>query len=215
MAQYAEATEPEKAKRQIALLGKMLLYSVDHLTQEDHQTYDDLVEDLAAKADSKKKPAPAAQREGAPPDRPPAKTVKQKPDYRDYSQNKKLQGMKPEMVVRLFVECWDKQDFKQEYFCLSDDFQQGRRSQQTLEEYVASRYEKFSGRHLTGHIGKSVVDISAPIVEGDMAAVQVAERHSGKDEHTILYRTYSLVFQNTAWRIVNFKTNQTRVRKKV
>ena len=37
----------ELAKRQVALLGKMLLYSIDHLTEEEHHTYDLLVEELA------------------------------------------------------------------------------------------------------------------------------------------------------------------------
>ncbi|NUN95167.1 MAG: hypothetical protein HUU16_03245 [Candidatus Omnitrophica bacterium] len=210
------------AKRQVALLGKMLLYSIDHLTEEEHQVYDSLVEELASRADSKKEisiragvpsptpePAPKAGvdlRAAAPPER---------PDYSNIQQNKKLQGLKPESVVRLFVECWDKQDFKQEFFCLSDSFKQGNRSRQTVEDYVTHRYEKYAQRHLTGPLSKQVVEISAPVVDGDVAMVQVAERHTGKTEDMILYRSYSMVFENTAWRILDFKTNQKRVRKRV
>lgn len=198
-------TSQELAKKQIALLGKMLLYSIDHLTQEDHEVYDELVEELAARADSKHeisfKPTESS-------------ALGTKPDLSQHPLNRKLQGLKPEMVVRLFIECWDKQDFKMEYFCLSDQFRQGNRSRQTLDEYVTSRYDKFSQRYMTGPINKQIVDISAPVVDIDMSTVQVAERHTGKNEDMILYRTYNLVFEATAWRILDFKTNQKRIRKK-
>ena len=228
----ASTSSAELARRQVALLGKMLLYSIDHLTEEEQRIYDSLVEELAPRAEPAKierasQPAVAGARTGpagsfstpetyrasapSPPPTPRAPAM----DLKALPENRKLQGLKPEKVVRLFVECWDKQDFKQEYFCLSDQFQQGKRSVQSLEEYVNNRYERFASRHLTGPISKQVVDISAPIVDGDMATVQVAERHTGKDEDTILYRTYTLHFENTAWRIYNFKTNQTRVRRKV
>ncbi len=210
----------ELAKRQVALLGKMLLYSIDHLTEEEHQVYDSLVEELASRADSKREisvratapPTETAPKSGADPR---AAVTPDRPDYSNLPQNKKLQGLKPESVVRLFVECWDKQDFKQEYFCLSDNFRQGNRARQTADEYVAHRYEKFAQRHLTGPLSKQVVEISAPVVDGDVAMVQVAERHTGKTEDMILYRSYSMVFESTAWRILDFKTNQKRVRKRV
>lgn len=208
------------AKRQVALLGKMLLYSIDHLTEEEHQIYDSLVEELAARADTKKEISARAtsSHPEVPPVRQPsdprAPHPHEKPDYSQHPQNRKLQGLKPENVVRLFVECWDKQDFKQEYFCLSDQFKQGHRAHQTMEDYVNSRYEKYSQRHFTGPLSKQVVEISAPVIEGDMAAVQAAERHMGKNEDMILYRSYSLLFENTSWRILDFKTNQKRVRKR-
>jgi len=217
------SSREELAKRQVALLGKMLLYSIDHLTEEDQRVYDSLIEELAprteVRSDTRQRsdvPSQKARPRSAAEARPaaPAKRVPQA-EYRTLPENRKLQGTKPEAVVRLFVECWDKQDFKQEYFCLSENFQQGRRAQQSLEEYVNGRYERFANRHLTGPISKQIVDISAPVVDGDLAAVQVAERHTGKDEDMILYRTYELHFENTAWRIVHFSTNQTRVRKKV
>ncbi len=199
------STTQELAKKQVALLGKMLLYCVEHLTQEEHEVYDELVEELAAQADAKHeisiKPTEAVGPGG-------------KPDLSQHPLNKKLQGLKPEMVVRLFIECWDKQDFKMEYFCLSDQFRQGNRSRQTLDEYVNSRYDKFSQRYMTGPISKQIVDISAPVVDVDMSTVQVAERHTGKNEDMILYRSYNLVFEGTAWRILDFKTNQKRIRKK-
>jgi len=227
---------PDKAKRHVALLGKMLLYSINHLTDEERQNYDSLVEDLASIARTPKEfrdPQPQTQPTASA--RPAMATssgystvprqmsrmtsVPNEPvrtrDYSALPQNKKLQGSKPERVVQWFVECWDKQDFKQEYFCLSDNFKQGKRSQQSLEEYVNNRYERFANRHLTGPISKQVVEVSAPVTDGDMASVQVAERHSGKDEDIILYRTYQLVFENTAWRILDFKTNQKRVRRRV
>ncbi|MBW7939034.1 MAG: hypothetical protein H3C63_09575 [Candidatus Omnitrophica bacterium] len=197
----------ELARKQVALLGKMLLYSVDHLTQEDHEVYDELVEELAARADSKREISAKVAQETRP-------GGSEKPDHSQAPQNRKLQGLKPEMVVRLFIECWDKQDFKQEFFCLSDQFRQGNRSRQQLEEYVNSRYEKYSQRFMTGPISKQIVDISAPVVDVDMGTVQVAERHTGKSEDMILYRTYSMVFENTAWRIIDFKTNQKRIRKR-
>lgn len=220
----------ELAKRQVALLGKMLLYSIDHLTEEEQKVYDSLVEELTTRTDRRtdarpSTPSPARERSSVSPAQPPPATppsarssVPKTPsaaDPRSLPQNRKLQGLKPEAVVRLFVECWNKQDFKQEYFCLSDDFKQGKRAQQTLDEYVNGRYERYANRHLTGPINKHVVDISAPVVEGDLSSVQVAERHTGKDEDMILYRTYKLHFENTAWRIVTFLTNQTRVRKRV
>ncbi len=226
---------PDKAKRHMALLGKMLLYSINHLTDEEKTYYDSLVEDLASIARTPKdfrssqaepqsppasKPAASKSSTFGTSSRPAPRTaIAPQPvrtqDYSALSQNKKLQGTKPERVVQWFVECWDKQDFKQEYFCLSENFKQGRRSQQSLEEYVNNRYERFANRHLTGPISKQVVDVSAPVTDGDMASVQVAERHSGKDEDMILYRTYQLVFENTAWRILDFKTNQKRVRRRV
>lgn len=198
-------TTQELAKKQVALLGKMLLYSIDHLTQEDHEVYDELVEELAARTDPKHDLALKPSDVSLP---------GTKPDLSQHPLNKKLQGLKPEMVVRLFIECWDKQDFKMEYFCLSDQFRQGNRSRQTLDEYVTSRYDKFSQRYMTGPISKQIVDISAPVVDIDMSTVQVAERHTGKNEDMILYRTYNLVFEGTAWRILDFKTNQKRIRKK-
>ncbi|MCB9769988.1 MAG: hypothetical protein H6752_17450 [Candidatus Omnitrophica bacterium] len=226
-------TTPDKAKRQVALLGKMLLYSINHLTDEERQIYDSLVEELASVAKTPKEfrstqksaiPTQGASSSyayqsagnnrsipGAVP--PPVQTAPK--DYSTAPQNKKLQGSKPERVVQWFVECWDKQDFKQEYFCLSDNFKQGKRSQQSLEEYVNDRYKRFANRHLTGPISKQVVDVSAPVTDGDLASVQVAERHSGKDEDIILYRTYQLIFEKTAWRILDFKTNQKRVRRRV
>jgi hypothetical protein len=206
----------------------MLLYSIDHLTEEEQRIYDSLIEELAPRIESRAEPRPSAPpapsttprpAAGPPASAPPARSsVPKTPsaaDPRSLPQNRKLQGAKPEAVVRLFVECWNKQDFKQEYFCLSDDFKQGKRAQQTMDDYVNSRYERYANRHLTGPISKNVVDISAPVVDGDLASVQVAERHTGKDEDMILYRTYKLHFVNTAWRIINFQTNQTRVRKRV
>jgi len=220
----------ELAKRQVALLGKMLLYSIDHLTEEEQRIYDSLVDELTSRTERRGEarpsaPPPAQERPSvsAPSPSPTAtastrSSVPKTPsaaDPRSLPQNRKLQGLKPEAVVRLFVECWNKQDFKQEYFCLSDEFKQGKRAQQTLDDYVNGRYERYANRHLTGPINKNVVDISAPVVDGDLASVQVAERHTGKDEDMILYRTYKLHFENTAWRIVTFQTNQTRVRKRV
>jgi hypothetical protein len=212
----------ELAKKQVALLGKMLLYSIDNLTADEHGVYDSLVEELAARADSKREITnKATTQQPQPPSNKPHLQDRaisypyEKPDDSHSPQQRKLQGMKPEMVVRLFVECWDKQDFKQEYYTLSDRFEQGKRSEQSVEEYENERYDKYSNRHLTGPISKQVVDVSAPVVDGDMAAVQVAERHSGKTEDMILYRTYNLVFENSAWRIVTFKTNQKRVRKRL
>jgi hypothetical protein len=238
----------ELAKRQVALLGKMLLYSIDHLTEEEQRIYDSLIEELAPRADGRgvpmqpqaraaapsmpagaPKPAPsfpAAPRPGGAPGGgaphliPGSSPTPQGPrlsqnEIRQLPQNRKLQGAKPEVVVRMFIECWNKQDFKQEYFCLSEMFSQGQKGRQSLEEYVNGRYERFANRHMTGPINKQVVDISAAVLDGDMAAVQVAERHTGKNEDMILYRTYKLHFEDTAWRITNFVTNQTRVRKRV
>lgn len=91
----------ELARKQVALLGKMLLYSVDHLTQEDHEVYDELVEELAARADSKREISAKVAQETRP-------GGSEKPDHSQVPQNRKLQGLKPEMVVRLFIECWDK-----------------------------------------------------------------------------------------------------------
>ena len=217
----AVGSAAELAKRQVALLGKMLLYSIDHLTEEDQKVYDSLIEELAprteGRADSRARPSSVPQpvtSQSAPDPRATPQRASRS-EYKSMPENRKLQGAKPEAVVRLFVECWDKQDFKQEYFCLSDNFKQGRRSQQTIEEYVNSRYDRYANRHLTGPISKQVVDISAPVVDGDLAAVQVAERHIGKGEDMILYRSYDLHFENTAWRIARFTTNQTRVRKRV
>lgn len=223
----------DKAKRQVALLGKMLLYSINHLTDEERQVYDQMVEELAAVAKTSRsfQPTQPSQPVGAgvrTPSNPPSFSSPRAvgapmptssggglPDYSSLPQNKKMQGAKPERVVQWFVECWDKQDFKTEYFCLSDNFKQGKRSHQILEEYVNQRYERFAQRHLTGPISKQIVDVSAPVTDGDMASVQVAERHTGKDEDIILYRSYQLVFEKTAWRILDFKTNQKRVRRRV
>jgi len=213
------------ARRQIALLGKMLLYSIDNLSEDEHEIYDSLVEELASRADSKHEvnvraltPSAAGpshpQKEAHLEDRPIEYPKSREGDSHSLH-DRRLQGVKPDKVVRLFIECWDKHDFKQEYHCMSDRFEQGSRARQTLEEFIAEREEKHASRHMAGPMSKQVVDISDPIVDGDMAAVQVAERHTGRNEDMILYRTYNLVFEKTSWRILNFKTNQKRGRKRL
>ena len=119
-------------EEQISLLGKMLYYSADHLTTREREAYDHLVESLLRKVNQLR----AMEKRGSRPG-PIATASVNEAKYQ--AKRNALMHLRPEDVVKVFVDAWNKQDFETEFFCLARHFPSNKRKADTVEEYLRSR----------------------------------------------------------------------------
>ncbi len=190
-------------EEQIALLGKMLLHSVDHLTVREREVYDRLVESLTKRLSrlhrlerqtEKLKLAPGA------PDM----------DLRETDQSKKriVKNLLPDDVVRLFIECWNTGDFESEFYCLSRDSAKGARNTLPFQEYIASRKRKWQDRDLIGITQKRLIEVSSSEMRGNRAVIHCVEAHDTRQGGLTLWRQYELIYEDGGWRIIDFNTRR-------
>ena len=190
-------------EEQIALLGKMLLHSVDHLTVREREVYDRLVENLTKRLSrlhrlerqtEKLKLAPGA------PDM----------DLRETDQSMKrvVKNLQPDDVVRRFIECWNTGDFESEFYCLSRESSKGQRNTLPFQEYVAARGRKWEDRDLTGIARKRLSEVSSSEMRGNRAVIHGVEIHETHQEEILLWRQYELIYEEGGWRIIDFSTRR-------
>lgn len=190
-------------EEQIALLGKMLLYSVDHLTVREREVYDRLVESLSKRLSrlhrlerqtEKLKLAPGA------PDMDLRET--------DQSQKRVVQDLQPDDVVKLFIECWNTGDFESEFYCLAHESNKGGRNSLPFQQYVAERRRKWQERDLAGITRKRLVEVSSSEMRGNRAVIHCVEAHQTRQEEITLWRQYELIYEDGGWRIIDFSTRR-------
>jgi hypothetical protein len=187
-------------EEQISLLGKMLYYSADHLTVREREAYDHLVESLLRKVNQLR----AMEKRGSRPG--PAAPSSSVAEAQHQAKKNALMNLRPEELVKVFVDAWNKQDFETEFFCLARCFPASKRKGDTVQEYVLNRMKKYSDRLLVGPVMKKVVEISSSPVHGNKATVFCLELHKMPGKELSLQREYELLFEDAAWRIAEFHT---------
>lgn len=187
-------------EEQISLLGKMLYYSADHLTVRERETYDHLVESLLRKVNQLR----AMEKRGSRPGPAPASSSVAEAQYQ--AKKSALMNLRPEELIKVFVDAWNKQDFETEFFCLARCFPTSKRKGDTVQEYVLNRMKKYSDRLLVGPVMKKVMEISSAPVHGNKTTVFCLEMHKMPTKELSLQREYELLFEEAAWRIADFHT---------
>ncbi|MDX9753349.1 MAG: hypothetical protein RBU29_05270 [bacterium] len=184
-------------EEQISLLGKMLYYSVKHLTTREREIYDQLVEHLMRKVNQLRtleRIKSANEEEYSPLNA----QLRMKKDN--------LRQKRVEEVCRLFVDAWNKQDFESEFFCLSQSFPLNKRKTDDVHEYVLQRMKKYQDRHKIGPINKKIIEISGCNTHGNKSSVYCIEIHKMPDRELTLHRQYDFIFEDGAWRIADYNT---------
>jgi len=188
-------------EEQIQLLGKMLLYSVDHLSGREREIYDKMVEGLSKRIGRLQRLERQTER---------LKILPGEPDYdvHEPDQSKKhiVRNLRPEEVVRMFIETWNKGEFETEYYCLSRDCEKGGRKSTPFVEYVESRKKKWEDRDLAGILRKRMTEVSSSEMRGNRAVVHCVEAHTTAREEITLWREYQLIYEDGGWRVIEFVT---------
>lgn len=190
-------------EEQIALLGKMLLYSVDHLTVHEREVYDRLVESLTKRLGRLHRLERQTEKLKIAPGTPDM-------DLRETDQSKKhiVKNLQPDDVVKLFIECWNTGDFESEFYCLSRESNKGGRKTLPFQKYVASRKQKWEDRELSGITRKRLVEVSSSQMRGNRAVIHCVEAHQTRQEEITLWRQYELIYEDGGWRIIDFSTRR-------
>jgi len=190
-------------EEQVALLGKMLLYSVEHLTGREREVYDLLVESLSKRVSRLQRLEKQTERLKFVPgesDR----------DAEESDQSKKhvVKNLQPDAVVRLFLDCWNNGVFETEYFCLSRDSEKGGRNQLSFEDYIKNRKQKWQNRDIAGIIRKRLIEVSSSEMRGSRAILLCVESHQTPRDEITFWREYQLIYEDGGWRIIDFVTRR-------
>lgn len=212
---------PEKIieEEQLDLLGKMLLYSLDHMTGREREVYDSLVETLSQRVQRLRRLEHTAEkhRRGVTLKKPTGAAPVGNSDSPSSDNPKKLDVVKdksPGEVVKSFIEAWNFQDFETEYFCLSTLFKKGGRNHLTVEDYLRNRQSKYHDRGYAAPLTKSVENISSAEIQGSRALVDCIEIHDEATDVIHLHREYTLIFEDQGWRILDFSTKHKSFKRK-
>lgn len=192
-------------EEQISLLGKMLYYSADHLTEREREAYDHLVEGLLRKVNQlraleRRHTAHSGVGPGA-------------GDVSEAQRQRKksaIANLRPEEVIKMFVDAWNKQDFETEYFCLARCFPAAKRRAESVQEYVLHRMRKYTDRMTVGPIMKRTLELTCSPVHGNKTSVYCVETHRMPDKDLTLHREYDMLYEDNAWRIADFETVRSR-----
>lgn len=185
-------------EEQISLLGKMLYYSADHLTGRERESYDLLVEGLLRKVNQLRS---LEQRKTG--GSPISSNVE---DAQLQRKKSAIAHLRPEEVIKVFVDSWNKQDFETEYFCLAHCFPADKRKADSVREYVLYRMRKYADRMVLGPIMKRVSEVTSSPIHGNKTEVYCVEVHKMPDKTLTLHRQYELIYEDNAWRIADFET---------
>lgn len=186
-------------EEQISMLGKMLYYSANHLNKREREIYDQLVDNLLRKVSQHRQHNQAHEKMGAP------KVL----SARVEAKRKAIRNLRPEEVCRTFVDAWNKQDFEIEFFCMSSSFPISKKKSNDVGEYVYHRMNKYQDRHTVGPATKRLIEVSSSETHGNKTSVYCVEVHKMPDHTLTMHRQYELIFEDSAWRIVNFATIKT------
>lgn len=190
-------------EEQIALLGKMLLHSVNHLSVREREVYDMLVESLSKRLSRLHRLERQTEKLKMAPGEPDM-------DMRETDMSKKhvVKNMRPEEVVKLFVETWNTGDFETEFYCLSRECSKGGRNNTPFQEYVSSRRRKWENRDIAGITRKKLCEVSSSEMRGNRTILHCVESHMTLQEEITLWREYQLIYEDGGWRIIDFSTRR-------
>lgn len=197
-------------EEQIAMLGRMLRSLNTQLTPREMQVFDLLVESLNQRATRLRRLQRVTGRGYLQPSQD-TRDEETEYDARLHGKERLIKRKSPEEVVRAFVECYNSKDFETEYYCLSRDFSRGGRKPVDIRDYVHQREERMKDRSEVGFSSKEVKDISGALMQGDKAEVECVEVHHGEKENILLFRKYNLLYEDGAWKIIDFTTQKRSV----
>ncbi|MCC6545619.1 response regulator [Candidatus Sumerlaeota bacterium] len=106
----------------------------------------------------------------------------------------------PSMVVRTFVESWNKQDFPAEYHCLGEEML----GQLSMREYVSRRRtafvndKGFARRH-------EMLSVDEEKISLNIAKVGITRRDTTNNQSKERKEVYSLKKTNRGWKIVSYR----------
>jgi hypothetical protein len=190
-------------EEKLALLERMYRLSHESLDEKDEAAYRDLRRELARRVESVRILTDKVEYDHT--EKPPQSDRRTKP-VSPKAQTKPLSELEPEDVVRLFVSCWDAQDFQKEYALLSDTFRRAGEAPKTLEEYVKQRKAKYSARILSGQIAKCLDSIVGTQVSGTRALIDCIEIRKWHTSSAAQRRRYHLRQYSEGWKIDYFET---------
>ena len=192
-------------EEQLSLLGKMLLYAVDHMTGREREVYDGLVENISRRVSRLQR----LERQSERLKRIPATQGPVSSDLDDEPEKKKVVfDLQPHEVVKLFIESWNSGDFEEEYYCLSSRSEKGGRSITPIDDYLVNRKKRWEKRETEGIIRKVLTDISSSEIRGNRCMIHCLETHTTQQEDITLWREYELHYEDGGWRIVDFITHR-------
>lgn len=107
----------------------------------------------------------------------------------------------PVEVVKRFVQCWNRQDFREEYYYLSKELQL-----YPLEEYIANRqltfYETIKQNKERFPVTQQIKEILSTQVNDDQAIVECYKSERiGPENEIIYYQRYTLKKEDNHWKI--------------
>ena len=181
----------------------MLLHSVNHLTEREREIYDQLVEKLSRRISRLHRLERQTEKLKRLPGEPDA-------DVGEVDQSRKhvVRDLRPEEVIRMFVDSWNEGDFGKEFYCLSRECSKGDRRSTPFQEYVANRRQKWESRDLVGINRKRLCEVSSSELKGNRAIIHCVEEHTTSSEIINLWREYQLIYEEGGWRIIDFNTRR-------
>ena len=109
----------------------------------------------------------------------------------------------PEQVVKTFIESWNKQQFEQEYNCLST-----RLAYTTKGEYVQRRRAYYSETSSRVPHRQAVKEIISSKISGNNAQVDILREDIEGGKPRVSKESYILIQENDNWKINAVKTGQ-------
>jgi hypothetical protein len=192
-------------EEQIALLHKLRLQCEGTLGGRERQVLDSLEENLEARLKRRHRIEAKAERLYIKPS--PLGGGDQLTDVDQQQYKAKLhilRGLLPHEVVKRFVESWNSAEFETEYICLSTNFAKGGPKDETMSQYLEKRKARYRQRVGSLCIKKNVRDSRLVRSTGHEAVVECTEVHDGSDGPKTFRREYKLVFEEGAWRVLDF-----------
>lgn len=119
----------------------------------------------------------------------------------DEAKKEDKENLDPVEVIKRFIQCWNKQDFREEYYYLSKELQL-----YPLDEYVTNRrvtfYETIKRNKERFPVTQQIKEVLSTQINGDQAIVECykSERISPENE-IIYYQQYTLKKEDNYWKI--------------
>jgi hypothetical protein len=193
------------------LLDRMYAVAHSNLGKKDQTVYiamrQEYIQRIEAVKALKKRTTEAGGKGKLPPEQEPASEAEETAPEPRKPEPKPSESadLGPADVVRLFVSCWDCQDFMTEFSLLSPTFLRAEGAPSDLKEYVRHRKAKYSARLLKGQMGKSLESICGSRIEGSQAVVDCVEARQWHTSTAAERRRYHLRHYPEGWLIDYFE----------
>jgi len=190
-------------EEKLDLLDRLYSIAHAHLGKKDETTYVAMRQEFLQRIDAVK-----AIRERAAESRKKAQRAVQEKSGEETSPETaepRSAELNPEEVVRLFVSCWDSQDFATEYSLLSPEFLRAEGAPSELQDYVRDRKAKYSSRLLKGQMAKQLETICCCRISGARALVDAVETRKWHSTTAATRRRYHLRHYPEGWLIDYFE----------